>query len=236
MPNPSDDRRRDFRREHPLFYRGALALVFLFALATLVVGIRVPRYRKEVADLNERMTEVQRATRDSLLANKQRRTMLAVAVLRRDMRIRSYENSKRHLAISLEDSVMELRHGAATLRRARIQVGQDSTIRMPGGRVWRLVRPLGERRIAEIQRSPTYTIPEWVYVARGQAVPSEAQRRVPGGLGSHVIRLDDGTEIYSRPSAGPFAEGVKPASFQARGSDLEAIFGAVGEDTPVYIY
>lgn len=236
MPTSSEDRGRDFRREHPLFYRGALALALLFAVAALVVGIRVPRYWSETQDLNRRMTDVQRATRDSVLASRQRRTLLALAVLRRDMRIRSYENRKRHLAISLQDSVLELRHGAATLRRARVQVGGDSVVRMPGGRVVRLVRPLGERRIAELQRSPTYTVPEWVYAARGEAPPPEAQRRVPGALGEYVIRLDDGTEIYSKPSAGPFAEGVKPASFQARARDLAAIFDAVGEDTPVYIY
>jgi hypothetical protein len=115
-------------------------------------------------------------------------------------------------------------------------VGGDSIIRAANGRTWRLVRPLGERHVDALLRSPVITVPEWVFVARGQAVPAEGARRLPGGLGAYVLRLDDGTEIYSRPSSGPFAEGVKPGSFVASASDLEAIFGAVGEDTPVYIY
>ena len=235
MAQAPDDR-GSLRRDHPIFYRGVLALAGLFLLAAVVVAARIPRYRSEVSELNQLMSATQRATRDSILASQKRRTMLAVAVLRRDMRIRSYENSKRHLAISLEDSVLELRHGAATLRRAHLQVGSDTTVRAPDGRTWRLVRPVGERKIVEVLTSPAYTVPEWVYIARGQAVPPEAERRVPGGLGQYVIRLDDGTEIYSRPSAGPFAEGVKPASFVARARDLAAIFEAVDEGTPVYIY
>ncbi|HWK88896.1 MAG TPA: hypothetical protein VNP72_02850, partial [Longimicrobium sp.] len=135
------------------------------------------------------------------------------------------------------DSALELRQGAATLRRVRIHVGPDSTIRAPDGRTWRLVRPIGERKIAERQSSPTYAIPEWVYVARGQPIPTESERRVPGGLGSYVLRLDDGTEIYSQPRQGPLKDMVKPGAFMVpRGADLAAIFDAVGEDTPVYIY
>jgi hypothetical protein len=236
MDTPPADREPSFRRAHPVFFWGAVALTALFTLGSVAVALRVPRYHRDIAELNRSMTATQRATRDSLLASRARRTRLALAVLRRDMRIRSFENRKRHLAISIQDSALELRQGTATLRRARIRVGADSTIRGADGRSWRLVRPLGERHIARKLDSPDYTIPEWVYVGRGQPVPPEPQRRMPGALGAYVIQLDDGTEIYSRPSAGPFAEGVKPGAFVASHRDLEAIFGAVGEDTPVYIY
>ncbi|HEX2078836.1 MAG TPA: L,D-transpeptidase [Longimicrobium sp.] len=232
-PRPS---LRGLRREHPLFFWGTLAVAGLFVVAAAVVASRVPRYRAETQHFNAQLTAAQRATRDSLLQAHQKRTQLAIAVLRRDMRIRSLQNSKRHLAIVLEDSVLELRQGRATLRRARVAIGADSTIRAPDGRTWRLVRPVGERKIADKQRSPTYTIPEWVYVSRGQPVPAEGERRVAGGLGMYVLRLDDGTEIYSKPSAGPLADTVKPAGFMARARDLAAIFDAVSEDTPVYIY
>ena len=176
------------------------------------------------------------ATRDSLLQHQEKRTQLAVAVLRRDLRIRSLEEKKQHLAIVLEDSVLELRHGRAILRRARLAIGADSTVRAPDGRTWRLIRPVGERKIAERQSSPTYTVPEWVYVSRGQPVPAENDRKIAGALGAYVIRLDDGTEIYSQPSSGPLADAVKPGAFMAQSGDLAAIFDAVDEDTPVYIY
>lgn len=228
--------RRGLRREHPLFFWGTLVLAGLFVAGAAAIGMRVPRYRTETAHFNAQLTAAQRATRDSLLEHQQKRTQLAVAVLRRDIRIRSLQEKNRHLAIVLEDSVLELRMGRATLRRAKLTIGPDSTVRAPDGRSWRLIRPVGERRIAERQTSPTYTIPEWVYVSRGQAVPPEGERRVAGGLGAYVIRLDDGTEIYSQPTAGPLAETVKPGAFMARARDLAAIFDAVGEDTPVYIY
>jgi hypothetical protein len=234
--NDPRNRRGGLRREHPVFFWGTLSLLALFLGAAAAVANRVPQYRAETAAFNAQLTEAQKATRDSLLANQQRRTELAVAMLRRDMRIRSLENSRRHLAIIVEDSVLELRQGRATLRRAEIDIGPDSTIAGPNGESWRLVRPLGERRIEERQRNPTYTIPEWVYVSRGEPVPPESERRVAGGLGAYVIRLNDGTEIYSKPARGPLAEEVKPGAFMARGGDLGAIFDAVGKDTPVYIY
>ena len=224
------------RREHPVFFWGTLVLAGLFIAGATAVALRVPRYRAETEHFNQQLTAAQRATRDSILQAQQKRTQLAVAVLRRDMRIRSLETRKRHLAIVLDDSVLELRMGRATLRRAKLTIGADSTVRAPDGRTWRLIRPVGERKIAERQNSPTYTVPEWVYVSRGQPVPAESERRIAGGLGTYVIRLDDGTEIYSQPGSGPLKDTVKPGAFMARARDLAAIFDAVGEDTPVYIY
>ena len=228
--------RRGLRKEHPVFFWGTLLLAGLFIAGTAAIAMRVPRYRAETQHFNSQLTAAERATRDSLLQAQQKRTQLAVAVLRRDMRIRSLETRKRHLAIVLEDSVLELRMGRATLRRAKLTIGADSTVRAPDGRTWRLIRPVGERKIAERQNTPTYTVPEWVYVSRGQPVPPEDERKVRGGLGTYVIRLDDGTEIYSQPSSGPLKDTVKPGAFMARARDLAAIFDAVGEDTPVYIY
>jgi hypothetical protein len=234
----SDSRphRASLRREHPLFFWGTLLVAGLFVAGAAAVALRVPRYRAETEHFNAQLTAAQRATRDSLLQHQQKRTQLAVAVLRRDMRIRSLQERNRHLAIVLDDSVLELRMGRATLRRAKLTIGPDSTVRAPDGRTWRLIRPVGERKIAERQTSPTYTVPEWVYVSRGQPVPAESERRVAGGLGAYVIRLDDGTEIYSQPSGGPLKDTVKPGAFMAQARDLAAIFDAVDEDTPVYIY
>lgn len=224
------------RRDHPVFFWGVATLVLLFTVGSVVVALRIPRYQREQAEINALMSETQRKTRDEILQAQSRRTELAVAVLRRDLRIRALEEKKRHLAIVLEDSVLELRHGPATLRRARISIGPDSVVRAPDGRTWRFVRGIGERRLADKQVSPTYTVPEWVYVSRGEPVPSEEERRVEGGLGRYVLVLDDGTEIYSEPQAGPLKGTVKPAAFMARAADLAAIFEAVKEDTPVYIY
>ena len=109
-------------------------------------------------------------------------------------------------------------------------------IRAPDGRTWRFVRALGERHLQSRQQSPEYVVPEWVYLGRGEPVPPEAERTIDGGLGRFVLRLDDGTEIYTRPEAGPLAQGVKPASFVVAEDDMRAIFDAVKPDTPVYIY
>ena len=229
-------RRAGFRREHPVFFWGSVALISVLVIAAAAVGYRIPRYNAEAAQIAQRMTAEQRRTRDELLQHRQRRTQLAMAVLQRDMRIKSLQTNKRHLAIVLKDSMLELRQGRATLRRAKLAMGPDSIVRAPDGRTWRFVQGVGERHIATRQQNPTVTIPDWVYVSRGQPVPPEGERRVAGGMGAYVITLDDGTVIYSQPQAGPLKDGVIPGGFMTRDRDLTAIFDAVKEDTPVYIY
>ena len=225
-----------FRREHPVFFWGVFTLMVLLLTGTAVVGARVPRYRAEAAALNARMTQAERATRDRVLESKARRSDLAVALLQRDLRIRQLQEKGIHLAIDTKDSTLALMHGTRALRKVKVAMGPDSIVKAPDGRQWRFVKALGERRLADKQVSPTYTVPEWVYVSRGEPVPAEAERRVEGGLGRYVLRLDDGTEIYSEPQAGPLKGTVKPASFMARPRDLGAMFDALREDTPVYIF
>lgn len=224
------------RRDHPVFFWGMTTLILLFAIATAVVAMRIPQYDREATALNREMSAAERATRDHILRSRARRSEMAVGLLQRELRLRSLQQKGLHLALSTDDSTLYLHHGKATLRAIRVHVGRDSVIRAPNGQSWRFVRALGERHVAEKESSPTYTVPEWVYVSRGQPVPPEPERRIQGGLGDFVIRLDDGTEIYSTPKAGPLAGQVKPASFMASPGDLRAIFDAVSRDTPVFIY
>lgn len=227
----------DLRREHPVFVWGTAAVLALLLVATIVAATRIPTYRAEAAELESRLTAAERETRDRVLESQARRSELAVALLARELRLRALEEDGLHLALSVEDSTLALRNGQATLRETRVAIGADTTVSAPDGRSWRLVRALGERHLQEKETSPTLTVPEWVYVARGEAVPPEDARRVEGGLGRYVLRLDDGTEIYTRPESGPFATGVKPASFVVENEeDLSAIFDALKVDTPVYIY
>jgi hypothetical protein len=224
------------RHDHPVFFWGMAALMVLFLAATGVVASRIPRYQQEAEALNRQMSAAERATRDPVLQSRAARSEMAVALLRRELRIKGQQQKGIHLAVNTEKSTLALRHGRATLREVPVQVGPDSVVRAPDGRAWRFVRALGERTIRDKEVSPVYTVPEWVYVSRGQPVPPEAQRRLEGGLGEYVLRLDDGTEIYTEPEAGPLAQGVKPAAFMVREGDMRAIFDAVREDTPVFIY
>lgn len=228
---------KGIRRRHPLFFWGFASVAALLLVATIAVAVRIPQYRAEARRMDTAMSETERETRDRILNSEARRAELAVALLQREIRLRTLEENEMHLAVSVDDSTLSLRHGPAVLREARIEIGPDSTVQAPDGRTWRLVRALGERHLAAMETNPTYTVPEWVYVSQGQPVPPEAERRVEGGLGRYVLRLDDGTEIHTRPARGPFAEGVRPAGFIVENeSDMAAIFDALRIDTPVYIY
>ena len=224
-----------FRAEHPAFFWGAVALIAVFVAAAVVVGVRIPRYHQEASDITARMSQAEKQTQAEILGHRQKRTQLAVALLQRDMRIRSLQTKGVHLAVVLKDSVLELRQGRAVLRRVKLSIGPDSTVKAPDGRTWRFVRGVGERHVAKKEQGATVLIPDWVYASR-QPVPPEGDRRVAGGMGSYTITLDDGSVIYSRPQAGPLKDAVIPGSFMTSARDLDAIFPVVKEDTPVYIY
>ena len=224
------------REDHPVFFWGMASIAALLLVLTLAVGVRIPQYASQMAMMDRNLDEAARETRDGILDSQTRRSQLAIALLQREMRLKALEENEVHLAIDTGDSTLSLRHGGATLRTIPLQIGGDSVVEAPDGRTWRFVQGLGERHHRDKAQSPTVTIPEWVYLSRGQPVPSEAERRVEGGGGRYVLRLDDDTEIYSRPEAGPLASGVKPGSFMAEEDDLQAIFEALRIDTPVYIY
>jgi hypothetical protein len=94
-------RRTGFRAEHPVFFWGTVALIALLVIGAAAVGARIPRYNHEADEIASRMTAEQRRTRAELMEHRQKRTQLAVAVLQRDMRIKSLQTRQRHLAIVL---------------------------------------------------------------------------------------------------------------------------------------
>ncbi len=227
----------DLKRDHPLFFWGMTTVGVVLLIATVAMALRIPQYRSQAASYDARMSETERETRDRILNSQARRSELAVALLQRELRLRAVEENSVHLAISITDSTLSLRHGDATLREVPITVGPDSTVAGPDGRSWRLVQALGERHLVEKERDADLLVPEWVYHARGEEVPSASARSIEDGLGSYLLRLDDGTEIHTRPATGPFAAGARPAGFIVeREDDLAAIFDAISVDTPVYIY
>ncbi|MBW3570689.1 MAG: hypothetical protein KY467_06255 [Gemmatimonadetes bacterium] len=228
--------KRTLWRRHPVFFWGSTVLLLVLLTATAVVASRVPKYQRDAEIINAQMSEAERATRDRILESEARRSELAIALFQRELRMKALREKGMHLAISVEDSTLSLRHGPATLREVRIGIGSDSTINGPDGRTWRLVRALGERHLKEKQTNPTYTIPEWVYVSRGEPIPPEEERQVKGALGRYVLKLDDGTEIYSTPRTGPFTDQVKPAAFAVPERDLAAMLEVLRIDMPVYIY
>lgn len=228
---------KTLRGDHPIFFWGIFAVAILLLVATAAMAVRIPLYRSQAADLTGSLTESEREIQQRILDSQAQRGELAVALLQREMRLQALEEEAIHLAIDLDAGTISLRHGDAILREAPVTVGEDSTVVAPDGRSWRLVRPLGERHVVRKERDPSLTVPEWAYVARGENIPPEGDREVPGGTGEYVIELDDGTEIHTRPEVGPFAAGPHPGAFVVEDEEtMAAIFDAIPTDTPVYIY
>jgi hypothetical protein len=228
---------KEIRRRHPIFFWGTTTVALLLLTATVVVAARIPQYRSQSQAYDEAMTEAERTARDRILNSEAKRSELAIALIQRELRLKELADESVHLALSTADSTLSLRHGTATLREVRLTVGPDSTVVGPAGKTWRLVQALGERRLEAKESSPTLTVPEWVYVSRGEPLPPESERRIEGGLGDYVLRLDDGTEIHTRPTTGPFTTGARPGAFIVESEeDMRAMYDALELDTPVYIY
>lgn len=241
FPHPGlsdmDGGKRGFWRAHPLFWGGLLIATLLLGGATWRVRQAIPGFRQETTLLRGAMDQNHRTLQEELLRNQDARSRLGLALMRRDLRLRQLRKKQIHLAITLEDSLLTLRNGSATLRRAKLRIGPDSTVRAPDGRTWRFVRPIGERYVRSKRHMPVYEVPEWVYLGRGEPVPPVEDRRIRGGLGRYVLVLDDGTEVYSAPTTGPLkGQGPKPGSFLAGEADLEAIFNNARNETSVFIY
>lgn len=213
-----------------------VVLGWLFVGAAGIVAARVPGYQQAATRLDQNMTEQEKQTRDGILNSTVKRSELALALLQRELRMRELQQQGLHIAIDTEDSLLFLRHDNATLRRVPVRLGPDSTVTAKDGETWRMVRALGERHVEGKQKDGVFDTPEWIYAARGEPVPSQEERAVAGGLGKYTLLLDDGTAIYTPPSAGPFTGSVKPAAFLVAEADMEPIFEAVTKDTPVFIY
>jgi hypothetical protein len=211
-------------------------LGLLFVAAAGIIAARVPEYQQQAARLDRGMTEQEKQTRDGILNSTVKRSELALALLQRELRMKELQQKGLHIAVDTQDSVLFLRHDNATLRRVPVRIGPDSTVTASDGRTWRMVRALGERHVEDKETDGIFATPEWIYVARGEAVPSREKRVDAGALGKYTLLLDDGTAIYTPPSGGPFTASVKPAAFLVAEADMQPIFDAVGKDTPVFIY
>lgn len=197
-----------------------------------VLAFKRWQYGRETARLRARMTEVERRRADAIVASKENRVQLMMALARRD----AIGDQALNLAVSTEEGTMYLQREGARLREMPVKIGPEATIGAPPDQV-RLVPPLGKRVVVKVvDSSYAWEVPAWVWIRRGLTPP--ADRRIEGALGPVALFLDGGAIVYSRPETGPLADAayVLPGAVRAEPADLLAIRESLTPGMSAYFY
>jgi hypothetical protein len=209
----------------------AIGLVAL-AVVDGVLAFKRWQYGRETARLRARMTEVERRRADAIVASRENRVQLMMALARRD----AVGEKGLNLAVSAEKGAMYLQREGAQLREMPVKIGPEATVGTAPDQV-RLAPPLGKRVVVKVvDSSYAWEVPAWVWIQRGQTPP--ADRRVEGALGPVALFLDGGAIVYSRPETGPLADAayVLPGAVRAEPADLAAIRENLAPGMPAYFY
>jgi hypothetical protein len=209
----------------------AVGVVALVALDG-VLAFKRWQYGRESAGLRARMTEMERRRADAIVASKENRVQLMMALARRD----AVGEKGLNLAVSAEKGAMYLQREGAQLREMPVKIGPEATVGTAPDEV-RLAPPLGKRVVVRVvDSSYAWEVPTWVWIQRGLAPP--ADRRVEGALGPVALFLDGGAIVYSRPETGPLADAayVLPGAVRAEPADLAAIRENLTPGMPAYFY
>src|SRR5262249_17228216 len=148
-----------------------------FGLALLVLldaGLAVASYgyRRQRTGAERAMTALERERSDALMADAQGRAALHTAMVRAE----AVRDRGLNLSVSVASGTMELEREGAQLRQMTVEVGGEKAVEGEGEGV-RVVAPRGKRQLVRVvDGTYTWTVPRWVYLQRGVAVPAE--RRV----------------------------------------------------------
>ena len=207
-------------------------LVAAFAVADVVLGVKLVRYRAETARLRAGMSDAERQRADMEESSEVNKVSVMVELLRR----RASGDPSLHLAVSVDSGTMLLERDGALLREMRVDVGSEKVVGVSPDTV-HVARPRGARTVQRIMGvREAWDVPRWVYADRG--VPAPADRRIAGALGRNAILLSGGIVIYALPDSGILADSsyVLPGAIRLSRSDLRAISPNVTPGVTVYFY
>ena len=207
-------------------------LVAAFAVADVVLGVKLVRYRAETARLRAGMSDAERQRADMEESSEVNKVSVMVELLRR----RASGDPSLHLAVSVDSGTMLLERDGALLREMHVDVGSEKVVGVSPDTV-HVARPRGARTVQRIMGvREAWDVPRWVYADRG--VPAPADRRIAGALGRNAILLSGGIVIYALPDSGILADSsyVLPGAIRLSRSDLRAISPNVTPGVTVYFY
>lgn len=139
-----------------------------------------------------------------------------------------------YLSIDSKQRKLRFYYGVTVLREADIVVGDTRTI-TGDGKNWTFIPLKGAFPVEAKIVDHAWRVPEWVYVAKNQPVPTD-RPMVQNGLGKYVIFLPNGYAIHTQPSAESPLQGAKPGSYMVSEDVMRAVWPRIHKGTQVFIF
>jgi hypothetical protein len=222
----------EFREAYPRIVTGTVIGLLAFLLIDAGLAVAAWRFSRQKAAAHREMTTLERQRADAMLAVDENRMTLMMALVEQQ----ALQDRALNLSVAVAEGTMDLQREGAQLRHMKVVAGPEATV---GAEGVRLVPPRGKRQLVRVVDGDfVWSVPRWVFAHRGLPEPGAGQRAIRGGLGPLALVLDDGTLIYSLPSAGPLSDSayVMPGTLRAELSDLQAIRENLTPGLPVYFH
>jgi hypothetical protein len=146
----------------------------------------------------------------------------------------SLKSENFYLSVDTKQRKLRFYYGDTVLREADIVPGDSRTI-SGGGKQWTFIPLKGSFPVEAKIVDHAWRVPEWVYVAKNEPVPSE-RPVVQNGLGKYVIFLPNGYAIHTQPGPDSPLQGPKPGSYMVSEDVMRAIWPRIHKGTQVYIF
>lgn len=150
--------------------------------------------------------------------------------------LKTIRGTQFYISVDTAKKKLYLRLGSDVAREADITLGEGRTVKARD-KSWTFVPVKGAFPIIGKQAAYAWTVPEWVYAMRGEAVPAQ-RPQIPDGLGKYVLVLPDNYVIHTPPPEGSPLHGMtKPGSIMVSEADMAAIWPRIlPGQTRVYIF
>ena len=146
----------------------------------------------------------------------------------------SLKSENFYLSIDTKQRKLRFYYGDTVLREADLVIGESRTIE-GDGKQWTFIPLKGAFPVEAKIVGHDWRVPEWVYAAKNEPVPSE-RPKIENGLGKYVIFLPNGYAIHTQPSEDSPLQGAKPGSYMVSEDVLRAIWPRIHKGTQVYIF
>ena len=173
--------------------------------------------------------------RDELSQMDLTQAQLASEIDGRVQYMQSLQSAEFYISIDTKRKKLQFRFGQTVAREADVQIGEAKTITSSTKKKWTFLPLKGGFSVIGKEDGYAWTVPDWVYVMRGERAPAE-RAVVPNGLGRYVVFLPNSYVIHSPPPPESPLQGPKPGSFMVSEADLAALWPRITNQTRVYIF
>lgn len=144
---------------------------------------------------------------------------------------------RRQVRVSLRDHRLYVVEGERVVWSAEIGTGTGARLER-AGEAWDFSTPPGRYRVQRKEKDPTWILPDWYFVERGEAVPAadSPRRRVEGELGAAALYLGHEIAIHGTDRPDLLGADVSHGCIRMSNEDVLRLYAELEVGTPVIIH